>query len=158
MFPLLCIYATWLQVVRAGGLDPAVNGDSSHAQSVDTQSANDHAVSDALECLVHILAASKEGHAVALQSGGLSAAAQVLQVSSHLCLARLLTCVDATDLHLTAFCLFNLLQLSVVWAPVLLSASVWQDIQHDFDLRAVVWTSHEFYQSPQCNVLRCRME
>ena len=73
-----------VQVVRAGVIDPALNSDSSHAQSTDTQSANGHAVCDALECLGHILAASKEGHAVALQSGGLSAAAQVLKVSSHL--------------------------------------------------------------------------
>lgn len=60
-----------------------MNSNSSCAQSVDTQTANDHAVSDALECLVHIVGASKEGHAVAIQSGGLSAAAQVLNVSSH---------------------------------------------------------------------------
>ena len=86
MLPWTCVYAMRIQVVRAGGIDPAGSSDSSHARSVDTQSANNHAVSDALECLVRILAASIEGHAIALQSGGLLAAAQVLKVSAHLCL------------------------------------------------------------------------
>lgn len=85
-----------IQVVRAGGIGPAVNIDSSHAQSVDTQSANAHAVNDALECLVHILAVSKEGHAVALQSGGLLVAAQVLKVSNPSLFDLF---VDATDKH-----------------------------------------------------------
>ena len=73
----------WIQVVKSGGVNPAVNSNSSCSQSVDSQSVNNHAVSDALECLVHIVGASKEGHAVAIQSGGLSAAARVLNVSSR---------------------------------------------------------------------------
>lgn len=74
----------WIQVIREGGINPIVDNDRSQAQSAstDVQSANDHAVGDAMECLVHIVRASQEGHAVTLQSRGLSAAAQALQVSS----------------------------------------------------------------------------
>lgn len=73
----------WIQVVKSDGVDLAANSDSSGSQSVDTRSVNNHAISDALECLLHIVGASKEGHAVAIQSGGLSTAARVLNVSSR---------------------------------------------------------------------------
>ena len=73
-----------IQVIREGGINCIVNNDRSQArsQSTDVQSANDHAVGDAMECLVHIVRASQEGHTVTLQSQGLAAAAQALHVSS----------------------------------------------------------------------------
>lgn len=101
-----------LKVIREGGINPVVNNDRSEAQSAasDAQSANDHAVSDAMECLVHIARASNEGTAVTLQSRGLSAAAQALHVSSCLCLTGPSCWVYAADLrlvgrpHAIAFC------------------------------------------------------
>lgn len=101
-----------IQVIREGGINPVVNNDRSEAQSAasDAQSANDHAVSDAMECLVHIARASNEGTAVTLQSRGLSAAAQALHVSSCLCLTGPSCWVYAADLrlvgrpHAIAFC------------------------------------------------------
>ena len=70
-----------IQVIREAGIVPVVTNNSIQA-SVNAQSANDLAIGDALECLVHIVRASQEGHAVTLQSRGLLAAAQVLNVGS----------------------------------------------------------------------------
>lgn len=72
-----------------------LNNDSVQPQSDSAHSADDHAVGDALECLLHIVQSSSQGHTVALQSGGLFAVAQALQVSlSSFCFAL------STHLHL----------------------------------------------------------
>jgi len=55
------------------------------AHQADAESADSHAVGDALDCLVQVVASGHEGCTVALQSGGILAAAQALQVS-HLLL------------------------------------------------------------------------
>lgn len=64
----------------------------------DEESADSHAVGDALDCLVQVVAAGHEGCTVTLQSGGVLAAAQALQVS-HFLLLVILTCA-AAQLHL----------------------------------------------------------
>lgn len=68
-----------LKVIREGGINPVLNNDSVQPQSDSAHSADDHAVGDALECLLHIVQSSSQGHTVALQSGGLFAVAQALQ-------------------------------------------------------------------------------
>ncbi len=59
----------------------------------DAESADGHAVGDALDCLVQVVAAGHEGCTVALQSGGILAAAQALQVS-HLLLLPVACLLD----------------------------------------------------------------
>ena len=59
-----------------------LSNDSVQPQSYSAQSADVQAVGDALECLLHIVHTSNEGHIVTLQSDGLLAVAQALQVSA----------------------------------------------------------------------------
>lgn len=61
---------------------------------MDLESADSHAVGDALDCLVQVVAAGHEGCTVSLQCGGILAAAQALQVSHLL----LLPVADLLDL------------------------------------------------------------
>ena len=68
-----------VQVVRAGGISPVLQPNG--GASADAHPADGHAVGDALDCVEQVVTASEEGRSVALQSGGVSAAAQALQVS-----------------------------------------------------------------------------
>ncbi|KAA6423508.1 MAG: hypothetical protein FRX49_06568 [Trebouxia sp. A1-2] len=71
----------FLKVVRAGGISPILQqGAPAHDPAqVDLESADSHAVGDALDCLVQVVAAGHEGCTVSLQCGGILAAAQALQ-------------------------------------------------------------------------------
>ncbi|KAL0053068.1 hypothetical protein WJX82_000427 [Trebouxia sp. C0006] len=68
----------FLKVVRAGGITPILQ-QGAPAHRADAESADSHAVGDALDCLVQVVASGHEGCTVALQSGGILAAAQALQ-------------------------------------------------------------------------------
>ncbi|DBA78950.1 TPA: hypothetical protein ACH3X1_008824 [Trebouxia sp. C0004] len=71
----------FLKVVRAGGITPILQqGAPAHdLVQANAESADSHAVGDALDCLVQVVAAGHEGCTVALHSGGILAAAQALQ-------------------------------------------------------------------------------
>ena len=56
---------------------------------MDASHADNNAIEDALDCLVHIAASSNEGHIVILESGGVMTVAPALQVScSQVCISR----------------------------------------------------------------------
>ena len=68
-----------MQVIKHGGIHQILSGNQS--QDPAEAAADEHAVGDALECLVHIVQGNQEGHAVALQSGALPAVAHALKVT-----------------------------------------------------------------------------
>lgn len=88
-----------LQVVRAGGVTPILQPSQQHKSLTASDSS---AISDALECLLQVGAASSEGKAIAVESGCLRATAQALQVAVMSC-----ACLQLPDLQLVPCKLFE---------------------------------------------------
>ena len=70
-----------LQVVRARGISAVLQLQQADESPEVLLQADSSAVGDALDCLLHIAAASNEGLVITQESGGIMAAAQALQVS-----------------------------------------------------------------------------